>query len=243
MLRVIGISTTVEYLMKGVYENTFGRLTRWIAGGEDTPEDLVIRRAHRAYSDLIFELAWYEFDFGSWIGRIWSETGFFGSNFIRKLERKLSFTLEFGVKAGYAKLIGWASKTAYGEKDTLIYLTATGKDGLAALPAPARIVQSDGPLHLISIPRWGPFTETLPRLAEAGLDFKDISGNTEIAISIIGEAGGTPPAQYATTLFESRVLSSDNLTRHVVRAAVQDLGDFLRELAQSDARLEHIYDY
>ncbi|MBN1240806.1 MAG: FAD-binding oxidoreductase, partial [Gammaproteobacteria bacterium] len=51
MLWVIGISTTAEYLVKGSYETTVGRLTRWLADGEDTPEDRFIAEAQRAYSE------------------------------------------------------------------------------------------------------------------------------------------------------------------------------------------------
>ena len=77
MLWVIGVSTTAEFVAKGAYENTFGRLTRWLAGA-DTEEDLIIQEAHRAYSDLIYTKPWYEFPFADHQGRIWSDTSFFG---------------------------------------------------------------------------------------------------------------------------------------------------------------------
>ena len=124
MLRVIGISMTVEYLFKSLYENTIGRLTRWLADDEDTDEDRVIQFASRAYSDLIFDKAWYEFDFLSWVGRMWREPALIGPNMIRKYERKLFFTLEFGIKALYAKLIGFGAQTAYAPSEERIYLTA-----------------------------------------------------------------------------------------------------------------------
>ena len=42
---------------------------------------------------------------------------------IRKLERRVFFTLEYGGKAVYAKIVGFASRTAYGAKDDHIYFT------------------------------------------------------------------------------------------------------------------------
>ena len=42
------------------------------------------------------------FPFADYAGRIWTDTPFIGRNFIRKLERKLMFTAEFGFMALYA---------------------------------------------------------------------------------------------------------------------------------------------
>ena len=39
MLAVIGSSFTVEYGLKGLYEETVGRVSEWIAGGAMTDED------------------------------------------------------------------------------------------------------------------------------------------------------------------------------------------------------------
>jgi hypothetical protein len=75
MLRVIGVSTTAEYLLKGAYEGSIGRLTRWAADDEETAEDRVYANAQDAYAQFIFNKAWYEFDFTCWIdtnGRGWT---------------------------------------------------------------------------------------------------------------------------------------------------------------------------
>ena len=73
--------------------------------GEDTDEDKVMQMANRAYSDLIFDRAWYEFDFWSWVVRIWQEPALVGSDMIRKYERKLFFTVEYGIKTLYANTL------------------------------------------------------------------------------------------------------------------------------------------
>lgn len=119
MLQVIGVSTTAEYMVKGLYENTIGRFTCWTASA-DTPEDILIQKVHAAYAQLIFAEAWYKFPFYSWAKKIWSEPDFFGKNFIRKLERKTSFTANFIFKALYAKLIGCGAQTAYELSDGLV---------------------------------------------------------------------------------------------------------------------------
>ena len=259
MLWVIGTSTSFEYVIKGLYENTVGRFTRWTASGENTPEDLLIQQAHRAYSDLIFSEAWYEFDFASWLRSIWFDSGFFGRGIVRKIERKLFFTAEFGIKTVYAKLIEWAAESTYGETDRLIYLTAIESSSpeidkaisrsdraVAApvsLPEQATIIASEGGEHLIAVPRWGGFTDTVPKLAKAGYDFRDISGNQRIVISLIVNEDAPVAGLPATQLFISEVVSNESLKRMVMVVKVAELGQFLRDVDREKLLLEHIYDY
>jgi hypothetical protein len=243
MLRVIGASTTLEYIVKGCYEKTVGRFTRWTAGGEDTEEDKLIQRAHRAYADFIFGSAWYNYGFTHWLGELWGHTPFFGAHFIRKLERRLFFTLEYGGKAGYAKLIGFASHTAYGIKDDHIYFTVRSPAENAPNPAGVETVRADGGARVVTSLRWGPFTDAVVALAAAGYDFVDVSGNRRIVVTAVGPRDREPPPEGTTELFESRVLSSPGLERHVLLVEARSLGPLLRALAGSDVRLEHVYDY
>jgi len=243
MLRVIGISTTAEYLVKGAYEGSIGRLFRWSASGEDTAEDQLIARAQRAYADFIFDTAWYEFDFGDWVGRMWGDTRFFGRHFLRKLERRLFFTAEFGIKAGYAKLIGFASRTAYGKNHDRIYLTVTAPADDAELPAGVTMVQAEGREQIVSTLRWGPFTEAAVALARSGYGFRDVSGNHRIVVSTVGPRNAGLVIDGATELFESRLVSNDTQMRRVLLVDVGRLTGVLDALPRMGARLEHIYDY
>ena len=281
MLQVIGVSTTVEYMVKAAYETVIGQFSRWTAS-DDTPEDELIYQAQRAYSQLIFDKAWYEFDFGHWVWRMWHDNDFWGDNFIRKTERKLFFTMEFGFKALYAKVIGFASQTAYEPENGLIYLTATIPDAsIANLPVGVTVLAKDslasssGPAELarviLSVPRWGPFTKAIPKLVELGVQFEDISGNRQIALSYLLPAKDdhhwTQPASNdlsisdadslasardgvaldslskGTALFQSTLVSNDFLQRTVQLVPVTELSAVIEELYQKNMLLEHIYDY
>ncbi len=243
MLRVIGVSATAEFLLKGSYEGTLGRLARWTAHDEDTDEDKMIVRAQRAYADFIFNKAWYEFDFGGWIHKLWADTPFFGEHMLRKLERRAFFTAEYGIKAGYAKLIGFASRATYGVKDDQIYLTVIAPDDDAALPKGVQRHQIDGRSSIVSTLRWGPFTRAALQLEVAGYQFRDISGNRRIVISAVGPKDQEPPSTGAAELFESLLVSDPTQERHVMLVEVGQLANFLRDLKASPVRLEHIYDY
>jgi len=243
MLRVIGASTTFEYILKGCYETTLGRLTRWTAGGADTEEDKLIQRAHRAYAEFIFGSAWYNYDFTHWLGELWHGTPFFGAHFIRKLERRLFFTLEYGGKAAYARLIGFASHTTYGIQDDHIYFTVRAPADDAPNPPGVETVRDDGRTRVVTSLRWGPFTHAAVALAGGGFDFVDVAGNRRIVVTAVGPRDREPAAAGVTELFESRVLSSADLERHVLLVETRSLAALLRELAGSEVRLEHVYDY
>lgn len=242
MLRVIGVSTTAEYALKGIYENTIGRVTRWTAGNRDTPEDQIIARAQRAYSELIFVEPWYKFPFWPWVSTIWNEPNFFGENFTRKLERKLALTLEFGIKTAYAALIQWASESSYGVSDKTIYLTARNVDS-AKLPQSVSVVQRKDGQQALAVPRWGGFTETIPKLLANDIEIQDISGNYRIALSVLVDDGRTLHVPAAQELFRSGLVSTSSMERVVLMTAVSQLGNVLREITSAGARLEHIYDY
>ena len=64
MLGIIGSSFSIEYALKGLYENTVGRATEWIAG-HDTPEDAFARRTAAEYGTFMHTVPWYEFPFAS----------------------------------------------------------------------------------------------------------------------------------------------------------------------------------
>ncbi|MCC2638734.1 MAG: putative Oxidoreductase, FAD-binding [Moraxellaceae bacterium] len=243
MLRVIGISTTVEYMLKAAYESTLGRLSSWISGTA-TPEDQLIAQAHRAYSTLIYDKAWYEFGFLPWVKRIWTDTPFFGPHMIRKLERKLFFTVEFTLKAGYASVIGWASQTAYAPSDGFIYSTATVPATPADLPGSTKVIAQHQQKRILAIPRWGGFTRDVPALARAGVDFEDIAGNSRIALSVIGPARQPLALAAGHKLFDTRLVSRPDLQRQVWIVPVKELGATLRALDQDRTlTLEHVYDY
>ncbi|MEJ2417436.1 MAG: hypothetical protein P8Y45_10990 [Exilibacterium sp.] len=209
MLDVIGVSTTVEYMMKSVYEK-----------------------------------AWYEFDYWSWVKKIWSEPEFFANNFIRKLERKLFVTLEFGFKTGYAKLIELGAKTTFEASDGQIYLTAKfNHANPLKLPDGVKRLAAAQNLQILSIPRWDPFTKILPQLTAQGLEINDISGNQFIVVSIVKSKDQTFDFNQAYPLFDSRMVTTPERERNAVLVSVNTLGSMLGYINKAGIQLEHIYDY
>jgi len=244
MLWVIGVSTTAEFIAKGVYENTIGRLTRWTAS-DDTPEDLLIQEAHAAYGELIYYEPWYEFPFAGYAERIWADTPFFGRNFIRKLERKLSFTAEFAFKALYARAIGYASQSAYGPSEGMVTMHVVGDaQRIAAIDSRLQVLRDfgDGDV-VITAPRWGGFTEIVPKLADTGARYVEINGNDEIVFTTVEADDLEAVPDHSRLLFNSMVVSPAGKRRSVYVVRVEHLADALRSLEANNIELEHVFDY
>lgn len=248
MLNVIGISTTVEFLIKGFYETTVGRFSFWTASNS-TPEDLHIQQAHTAYSNLIYHEPWYVFPFSEWLGKIWTDTPFFGPNFIRKMERKILFTLEFGFKTIYAKLIGLGATSTNDPSDGKVKMHVIlpidmKTDRLEVIDNRiSELHDFGGDERIISIPRWGGFTEIIPKLASNKVQFIEIAGNEDILVTVITDKGRSVQLSDSQYLFDSLVISPKGKQRLVYSIKVAALADFINALDKYDLILEHIYDY
>jgi FAD/FMN-containing dehydrogenase len=240
MLDVIGVSTTLEYTAKMIYEKSLGRIFSWFFNGTLSDEEKVIIQANRAYSELIYDKAWYEFDFLPWVGKVWAVSNTADSNWLRKMERTAFFTIEFSFKASYATLIGWAAKASYEEPVTSIYLVVSAPDSLQTVGL--NIVLKRDEKMLISIPRWGEFTKEIIRLADSDLAVHEIAGNDEIVVSVLAPGGAGLPAG-AELLYTSDVVTNSDSKRYVYWLPVDKLLPFIRETRNNGFEVEHVFDY
>jgi len=232
VLSVIGISTTVEYGIKGAYEYTIGRLSERSAGAEFTQEDRLAAAVAQEYVDFIVERPWYEFDFFSCFKRLWTDTSFFGSNMLRKLERKYVLSSEYLVKSAYAKLIGFGSSASF---DAPVHKTAV----VASWPGPGSQKQ-----QLIYLPRYQPFTDAAIELSRQNVLFEEIAGNSgKIVISLLGEHAWNAEAANSTLLLQQPIITSPGLYRYIVEVDVRQLSFALQKSRLDGLTVEHIYDY
>ncbi|MGC3947577.1 MAG: FAD-dependent oxidoreductase [Chryseolinea sp.] len=240
MLQVIGVSITMEYAAKMLYENTIGRVFSWFANGTMSDQEKVIIEAQRAYSDMIYDKAWYEFSFMPWVGKVWSTSNTANSNWFRKVERMMFFTAEFTFKAGYAKLIEWAAKASYEDPVTEIYLLVSSPDSLQV--AGLNVIHEKGDKKLISIKRWGEFTKEIVRIADRDIDVLEVAGNDEIVVSVLTKTGTTPSTE-AELLYTSDVVTGSGLERHVYLIPVSRLLSFVKDAKVKGFEVEHVFDY
>lgn len=242
MLKVIGISVTLEYTVKILYENTIGRVFSWFANGTISNEEKTIIAAQRAYSNFIYDTAWYEFKFLPWVKKVWTTSDTTKSSFLRKTERKLFFTFEFVFKAAYAQLIEWAAKNSYETPVTNIYLLVDAKENLEST-GDIKILKEDKNKKLLSIPRWGAFTTNLLKLCQKDIEILEIGGNDEIVVSILSNESQNHNFDNTKLLYESDVVTSKKVKRLVYLIPVKQLLTFLKQAKSKKIEVEHVFDY
>lgn len=244
VVSVIGSSFTAENILKGLYENTIGRVSEWTSGGDKTQEDEYAQKVAAEYGQFLHTIPWYRFPFGERLGGLWRETDPLGPHIIRKWERKFALTLEYGTKAAYGWLIKLGTGTAFSPDELEMYVWAEGvSDAVLQQPEVTLVKRINADTAIIAVPRYEPFTQLVPRLAQQGVRFVELAGNDEIMITVIAPAEWTYDLKDGTALFAQPILAQPGTQRIAVNVPVAVLHRALAELASSDARLEHIYDY
>jgi hypothetical protein len=243
MLGIIGASFTVEYLLKGLYENTVGRATGWF--GRDTPEDRFAAKTAAEYGAFMHMVPWYEFTFGAHLRRLWTEVPLFGARPIRKLERRLALTLEYSIKGVYGWLIGLATRSAYSAEDLKIYSRVeNASDAIFADPKVERVRQLGDGAYIVRLPRYEAFTRTALGLVDARVRFRDVAGNDEMLMTAVVPASFDERALAAGDVMASRpILSDPQHKRLALRVPVVRLNEIVSSLRATGGTIEHLYDY
>lgn len=242
---VIGTSFSVEYATKGVWENTVGWLSEWMSGGQQTQEDLYAAQVAQQYGAFIPNKPWFEFPFGEKLIGLWTQTDIFGPNFLRKVERKFFLSVEYGVKMVYAYIMGLGSRITYGSADTEVVLVVRNVTESIFLDERVKKVKEIGEdFFVISLPHYQGFTDIVPLLAQQGVEFVDIAGNNEIAVTVVATKDwDSSQLDGIATLFTMNTMGSKDMQRVVLQVPVAALSDTLNQLMLQGVTIEHLYDY
>lgn len=245
MLYWIGWNFTADLALKGAYEKTIGRAFEWLRGADKTAEDQFAARDMQAYAAFLRQTPWYDYPFGARLAAFWRETPLGGTGLPRKLERRVVFTLEYGAKAVYSALIGFASDTALGAASLEIHTVVVGLEaGDAARDRRITIVRDlGGGRTLIRTPRHRVYTDLMIDLARRGRDIAEIAGNHRILVTVLAPKGPLPALPGATALFEVAIQSIPQRRRVGLDVSVDRLAATIRALDKGGASVEHLYDY
>lgn len=255
MVSVIGSSFTVENAVKGLYENSIGRLTEWAAtGDEPTAEDKFAADMAKDYVRFIRIYPWYEYGFWEKFKGVWSEPPLIGRNMIRKWERKFALSSEYLVKAGYGGLIKLATKSIYGDADDHVYAVVRHLPA-GGIPIDSKIKADDSKikvierfnddLSLVSLPRYEEFLVANRQLIDAGAAFVEIAGNKTILATVIANDDWQPRAapQACREVYMRPILTEPGRKRVGLALDVRHLHEIIPQLDQDGVTLEHLYDY
>jgi hypothetical protein len=245
MLVVIGSSFSVEYILKGLYEKTVGRLSEWTAHNEPTAEDQFASHVAREYADFVHVRPFYEFHFARQVPSLWRETPLWDAHPLRKWERKLFLTADYAIEAFYCWLIEKMTHLTYGSEPGVTYAWIEGGDNTALrLMLHVTLVKQVGDAAwVVGIPRYQEFTAVATSLSLQGMQFVEIAGNSQIVISVLAQQGWHYSDSDAQPLFSTPVLTDPQRQRVVLLCSVASLSGVLRAMPQGAASVEHVYDY
>jgi len=248
MLGVIGVSYSAELALKWIYENTVGRFTGWTAGHALSDEDRYAAAMAADYGRFIHIRPWYEYRFAPHLGRLWSELPLWGKYPVRKWERKLILSVEYGIKAAYATLIEKATRAGYTPQDEQIRMVVTlGRDSLpGSFSQVERLAAMDSVNTLVASPRYDVFRDLLLDLARSrsAVRIKEIAGNGEIFLTGVAPASWQYAGTDAVVAYALPLPTDPTKKRVAVRAPVRQLLPFLATVeAEGNLTVDHIYDY
>lgn len=240
MLYVIGVSFTAEMAVKGAYEETVGRLTAWWRGGRKTPEDAFAAGLASDYAAFLQQTPWYQYPFSRELRRLWDEVPLGQVSLARSLERRAALSAEYGVKAGYAVLIGAAAGLAPADLRIRSVVAGLPASALAADPRITVVEEIEGAV-LIESDRYRAFTRLLADLTARGATVREIAGNrVALVTALMPEAAPSPGGQ---PVFSLAVQARPGFRRVGLAVDVETLGPVMRAVAEAGGTFEHLYDY
>ena len=253
MLGVIGLSTALEYGLKGLYENTVGRLFELDRPPGGTAEEKYAAGVADAYAKLIVEKGWYEFGFAHALAHLWTDVPLFGPGLLRKWERRVALSGEYAVKAVYATIIGIGTSTAYDADVLPRYIVAAGWSNSLARPgqggdsvptAMHRVQWLDRGYALLTVPRYTAYRDALLALARHAdrVRVAEISGNKVVTFTGTVPRAWSIPSR-ATEVLGYAVPADAGRVRVLLAVDARDLLDVLAVAQQNGLVVDHIYDY
>lgn len=252
-LAAAGAAFSVEHVLTGAWEKTIGRATEWLSAAARswpeaaTPEDAFAVRTAGEYAAFIHKIPWYDFPFGARLVTLWSGSPMWGPNVVRKWERRVVLTAEYGVKAMAALIARQVASPAVpddGSSSALVYAAIDHAGPAAFEDERVREFKARGPhSYVVSLPPNEGFTETVSGLQSKGVRFLSIAGNDDIVLTALAPnamIGAVPPDRRVATL----PLPTNPLrSRIALRVRVTALAEVLAWLTSRGAVLEAIHDY
>lgn len=244
VLKVIGVSYSAENFVKGIYENTVGKVSERFANSVQTPEDKFAYQVASDYATFIYDYPWYDFPYFSYLKTLWTldadETCCTIGQDIRRLERKLFLTFELEVKTIYASAIKYATHQKFGVQDDIVCATVS--------------YTKDAATSLLCAPHYQPFTRKLIETLDKELNnpyffIHDIAGNKKIALTYREKEEDRSGYENIIELFRYKEIQSitdkditykDRVTSLV---PVEYLPLLYQTLSFRGITIDHFYDY
>jgi hypothetical protein len=244
---IIGFSFTVEMLLQGAYERSIGALSQQTTGGVKTAEDAFNLALLKDYGAFLYQTPWYQYPFGTKLKQFWQETPFTPS--VRAVERRIGLSLQYGARAAYAALIGYAA--GYDPAVLTIESVVAGLSPaeLAALPG-VKVIREVSDAHgaqavLVETERYAKFDAFVKELGRhPGASLREVAGNHRILVTIVVPKSDAKLAAFdGIPIFTLPIQSLPGSRRIGVDVPVQALVEDCIRFDAAGYTFEHAYDY
>ena len=243
-LGLLGAGHTVDQLLKGAYEGTLGRAVEWLATN-DTPEDKFAAATAGELARFERGAPWQQFPFGTRLQQLWATTPMWGPHVLRKWERRVVLSAEYGIKSFCAAVARLIAATP-ADKDTARLHAWIGGTTPEALQANgAEVVRAIGPgSFIVTLPRGEAFARSVVGLTGAGARVLDVAGNDEIAITaVIPDAAAAAPGPASGQVLAVDPRLVDPGARLTIRVPTAKIADVFAWLHARKATIEAVLDY
>ena len=242
-LAVIGTFFSLENIVKGLYENSFGWLTERFSS-RDTPEDAFASQLAAEYATFMQTKEWYSFPFADRLVTFWTTTPLTGSHMVRKLERRLSLTAELAVKAVYASVVGLSTGVAYAAAGPEVHVWIERFPAGVLTDAQFKHVANEKSQGaILALPGGDPFTRLMLDLHSRGVKFISIAGNDDVLATVILKPNQAPPGKPVRVISTVPVLTNPESSRVALAVPVASLSDAMTAVLSSGGSVERIYGY
>ncbi len=241
-LQIIGTSYTFDYLIKGLYETTIGKISELF--GDKTVEDHFYYEVENEYAHFLHLTPFYEFPYKDKYVDLW-KLPLFGPNMIRKIERKHYLSSQYAFKAGYGYLILKGTRSVYApEIPEILAIVKDLPDDVTTIDPQIQFKEDLGNnTKLVLLPRYEPFTEIVKKFSTHNIQLLELAGNRTILVSALTQPGSdkeyTPPG----LIFSIPIATNPSEKRMIMVIPVSSLVGLLPELEHRGIKTEHIYDY
>jgi len=244
MIYVIGVSYSTEYAIKGLYENTIGRVFEWIRGETRTPQDQYARAVLQDYAAFLYTVPWYKYPFREKLDGLMAISAPTPSP-LRTWERDFALGTEYFLKVGYASLIQKALDASNDDEPRdIMFVVATLPPELLAKEPRIKPIRTLTPRwQLVQAPRYKALSEILQSLLDQGFGLAEITGNHDILITVIAPDAAKLSIKDTAELFSLELDAKPGFRRAGLKARIDRLVDISRDLKSRGAVIEHFYDY
>src|SRR5258708_3699169 len=240
MIYVIGVSYSIEYAIKGFYENPIGRVFEWIRGPVRTPQDDYAHAVLQDYAAFLYTIPWYKFPFREKLDGLMAISAPTPSQ-ARTAERDFALGTEYFIKIGYAWLIQKALDASDDDapRDIMFVVATLPQQVLAKEPRLKPIRALTPEWQLVQAPRYKALSEILQNLLDRGIGLKEIAGNHEILITVIAPDSAKLDVKDTTELFSLDLDARPGFRRAGLEPSIEPLAHINPDLKPKAPSTHH----